>query len=172
MCLKTLSALLLLLLGGCSGAAFSEPPMPAPSRDEGPEDDLEPQELADVGAARRDQPPVAQLRSPGEAMRCHVGSTVTFEGRGTDLEDGGLPASAFTWWVNVHEGGLVYPFIPPLSGMARGTFTVPPMGATSTPRWYRIHLQVKDSHGNTSAVYRDVSIEDTEPADPGSVRVR
>ena len=110
--------------------------------------------------------------SPEEGARYQAGSAITFEGRGMDPEDGGLPASAFTWWVDVHEGTLVYPFVPPLSGMARGTFTVPATKALATPRWYRIHLQVKDSRGNTSAVFRDVFIDETEPVGARAVRVR
>ena len=99
-------------------------------------------------------------------MRYRAGSLLTFEGRGADPEDGGLPASAFTWWVELHEGSRVYPFVPRLSGMARGTFTVPAMEATSAPRWYRIHLEVRDSRGNASTVFRDVFLEEPEPAEP------
>jgi hypothetical protein len=148
------SAFLLLMLGGCSGAELSEPPMPAPSRDERLEDDVAP--AASTEAATSDSPPVAVLRLPEEGAQFRPGSSITFEGRGTDAEDGGLPASAYTWSVDLHEADRVSPFFPPISGMARGSFTVPAMEETEQPRWYRIHLQVKDSRGHTHETFRDV----------------
>ncbi|MFL5344408.1 MAG: hypothetical protein ACJ8AT_06430 [Hyalangium sp.] len=169
--LKNLSAFLLLVLGGCSGAEFTEPPMPPPSRDERLEDDTGVREPVATEAARGDRPPVARLRSPEEGARYRPGSALTFEGRGEDPEDGALPASAFTWWVDIHRGDRVSSFVPPLSGMARGTFTVPAMQETDGPQWYRIHLEVRDSHGNTHAVYRDVYAEDVK-SDELSPRVR
>jgi hypothetical protein len=153
--LEKLSALLL-LLGGCSVAEFTEPLMPPPSRDERLEDAVEPGARLEPGASPRDEPPVATLRLPEEGARYNPGGTITFEGRGIDPEDGGLPASAFTWKVDFHEGDRVSPFVPPLTGMARGSFTVPEMQEADSPRWYRIELRVRDSHGNTDTVFRDV----------------
>lgn len=126
--------------------------MPPPSRDEGWADGLAPGSAAED--VRRDGSPVAMLRSPEEGARYHEGSVITFEGRGTDAEDGALPASAFTWRVDVHAGKRSYTFVPPISGMARGSFTVPALAEPGM--WYRIHLQVKDSEGNTHTVFRDV----------------
>lgn len=160
--LKNISAFLLLMLGGCSGAELSEPPMPPPSRDERLEDDSDGREPVATQAARADKPPVALLRSPAEGTRYRPGSVLTFEGRGEDPEDGALPASAFTWRVDIHQGDRVYSFVPSISGMARGTFTVPAMQAADGLQWYRIHLEVRDSHGNTHAVYRDVYAEDVK----------
>jgi hypothetical protein len=170
--LKKFSAFLLLVLGGCSGAEFSEPPMPPPSRGERPDDDVERREPVEAEAVRGDRPPVASLRSPEEGARYRPGSAITFEGRGTDPEDGGLPASAFTWRVDFHDGDRVYPFVPTLSGMALGTFTVPAMEEADGPRWYRIHLQVRDSHGNTHAVFRDVYAQELKSGERPSVGVR
>ena len=100
--------------------------------------------------------PRALLRSPEEGTRYQGGSVITFEGRGTDAEDGALPASAFTWSVDAHSGSRSYTFVPPISGMARGSFTVPELAEAEPATWYRIHLRVKDSEGNTHAVFRDV----------------
>jgi hypothetical protein len=103
-----------------------------------------------------DGSPRALLRSPEEGMRYQAGSVITFEGRGMDAEDGALPASAFTWSVEVHSGSRSYTFVPPISGMARGSFTVPELAEAEPATWYRIHLRVKDSEGNTHSVFRDV----------------
>jgi hypothetical protein len=170
--LKNYSTFLLLVLGGCSGAEFIEPPMPPPSRDERLEDDRVVQAPAVVDAARGDRAPVALLRSPEEGARYRPGNSITFEGRGMDPEDGSLPASAFTWRVDFHQGDRVYSFVPSISGMARGTFTVPSMQDTDGPRWYRIHLEVRDSHGHTHAVFRDVYAEDVKSEALPLARVR
>jgi hypothetical protein len=160
-----LSPCLLLLLGGCSGAELTEPWMPPPSRDWGHED-----ALREAEEARSDQPPIAVIVAPREGTRYRVGDALSFEGRGRDPEDGGLRASAFTWRVDFHEGGRVYPFVPPISGMGRGMFTVPSRPETDGPRWYRISLQLRDSQGNTHTVYRDVYPQD--PAEHRSALVR
>jgi hypothetical protein len=170
--LKNFSAFLLLVLGGCSGAEFTEPPMPPPSRGERADGDMARRETGEAAVARGDRPPVAVLYSPEEGTRYRPGSAITFEGRGTDPEDGGLPASAFTWRVDFHEGGRVYPFVPPISGMARGTFTVPAMGETESPMWYRIHLQVRDSRGNTFTMFRDVYAQESKSGELSTVHVR
>ncbi|WP_224247794.1 hypothetical protein [Hyalangium gracile] len=172
MSLKKFSAFLLLVLGGCTGAEFTEPPMPPPSRYEGADEDEARREPAEAEVARGDRPPVATLHSPQEGARYQPGSAITFEARGMDPEDGGLPASAFTWKVDFHDGGRVYPFVPPISGMARGTFTVPAMDEAEGPRWYRIHLQVKDSRGNTYALFRDVHARELKSGELTPVHVR
>ncbi len=128
--------------------------MPPPSRDEGWESASSPEERVEGG--RGDGSPIAMLRSPEVGARFQAGGVITFEGRGMDAEDGALPATAFTWRVDVHEGNRSYAFVPPISGMARGSFTVPELAELEPAMWYRIHLQVKDSQGNTHAVFRDV----------------
>jgi len=141
---------LLALCWGCSGAEHSEPPMPPPSRDEGSEEGAAPGKGQGAGS------PVAELRSPEEGARYDEGGVITFDGRGTDAEDGALSATAFTWRVDVHAGERSYTFVPPISGMARGSFTVPALEQAEPGMWYRVHLQVKDSEGNTHSVFRDV----------------
>jgi hypothetical protein len=133
--------------------------MPPPSPDWGSEDTLREQAESERGP---DQPPVAIIDSPAEGAHYRVGGAITFAGRGSDLEDGGLLASAFTWQVDFHEGNRVIPFVPPLSGMARGTFSVPARKGTDGSGWYRIRLKLTDSRGNTHEVYRDVHPQQAE----------
>jgi|GEM_PF-2735676 hypothetical protein len=141
--------------------------MSPPSPEWGSEDAL--REQAEAEGAR-DLPPVAVIVSPAEGMRYRVGGAITFEGRGSDLEDGGLLASAFTWQVDFHDGDRVTPFVPPISGMGRGTFTVPTRDETDGPRWYRIHLRLTDSSGNTHEVFRDVYPQHPDPRRSALVR--
>jgi hypothetical protein len=155
---------LLVLLWGCSGAEPTEPPMPPPPRAESWGDD--------AGALGDDMPPIATIQSPEVGARSGVGSVISFEGRGRDSEDGALTGKAFTWRVDLHQGERVQPFVPPISGMVRGAFTVPALEATDGPTWYRVYLQVKDSSGNTHSVFRDVALdvalERREPSAHGS----
>jgi glucose/arabinose dehydrogenase len=114
--------------------------------------------------------PVATLVSPAEGTRYAAGDVITFEGRGTDMEDGTLSASAFTWRVDFHHDDHVHPFLATTRGVTEGTFTAPPRGETAANVWYRIHLTVVDSSGSTHEVFRDVYPRkvklrvDTEPA--------
>jgi glucose/arabinose dehydrogenase len=119
---------------------------------------------------RADTAPVATIVSPTEGALYSAGDVITFEGLGTDAEDGALPASAFTWRVDFHHDDHLHPFVPATSGVRRGTFTVPVRGETSANVWYRVHLRVRDSAGATHEVFRDVLprkvrlLLDTEPA--------
>ncbi|MFL5355654.1 PQQ-dependent sugar dehydrogenase [Archangium sp.] len=100
--------------------------------------------------------PVATIVLPAEGTRYSAGDVISYEGQGTDAEDGTLPASAFTWRVDFHHDEHLHPFVPSTSGVTRGTFTVPVRGETSANVWYRIHLRVVDSSGASHEVYRDV----------------
>ncbi len=123
-----------------------------------------------VLTVRNNTAPVATLVLPTTGTRYGGGDVITFEGMGTDAEDGVLRASAFSWRVDFHHDDHLHPFLPTISGMSRGAFTVPDRGETSATVWYRIHLQVTDAGGATHAVYRDVhprtvKLEmDTQPA--------
>ncbi|WP_257461438.1 PQQ-dependent sugar dehydrogenase [Archangium lipolyticum] len=116
-----------------------------------------------------DTPPAATITAPAEGTLYTAGSTVHFEGLGTDAEDGVLPDSAFTWRVDFHHDEHLHPFLPSTSGVRSGTFTVPTQGETATNVWYRIHLGVEDSSGTLRETYRDVHPRkvklrvDTEP---------
>ncbi len=103
-----------------------------------------------------DQPPVPTITAPMAGTSYAGGDTITFIGTGTDPEDGTLPASAFTWWVNFHHDTHFHPFFPPTSGIKSGSFVIPTIGETSPNVWYRIHLSVVDSGGLVTEVTRDV----------------
>lgn len=104
--------------------------------------------------------PVATITQPTTG-RYRAGDTVTYAGRGTDAEDGALPASALTWEVVFHHDEHTHPFVPPASGAHSGTFTIPSVGETSPNVFYRINLTVRDSAGLTSSVVHDLRPETT-----------
>jgi hypothetical protein len=100
--------------------------------------------------------PTATITKPVAGTRYTAGSVISYAGTGTDVEDGALPASAFTWWVNLHHDDHTHPVVLPRSGAKTGSFTIPTTGETSANVFYRIHLRVRDSAGLTRTVRRDV----------------
>jgi glucose/arabinose dehydrogenase len=101
-------------------------------------------------------PPVPAINSPSQGALYSGGDSFAYSGAATDAEDGTLPASAFSWDIVFHHDTHTHPFAGPITGTTAGTFTIPTTGETSANVWYRIHLTVKDSAGQTSTTYRDL----------------
>jgi glucose/arabinose dehydrogenase len=102
------------------------------------------------------RPPVATILMPAGGTHYVAGDTISFDGSATDAEDGELPASVFTWWVEFHHESHTHPFIPPTTGSRSGSFIIPTEGEKSADVWYRIHLRVTDSAGLAQEATRDV----------------
>jgi glucose/arabinose dehydrogenase len=102
-------------------------------------------------------PPVGTITLPTAGSKYSAGQTIVYAGTGQDTEDGTLPASAFTWWVDFHHDTHTHPFLPPTSGSMSGSFVIPTTGETSANVWYRIYLQVTDSGGLSHTSFRDVT---------------
>jgi hypothetical protein len=83
--------------------------------------------------------------------------TISYAGSATDPEDGPLPGSAFSWQVDLHHDTHTHPFQPAASGSTSGSFIIPVTGETSANVWYRVHLTVRDSAGQSVTVFRDVT---------------
>lgn len=76
-----------------------------------------------------------------------AGQVITFSGTATDVEDGVLPASAYTWNIDFLHADHVHPGLP-ISGITSGTFTIPTTGHDfEGDTRYRIRLTVTDSSG-------------------------
>jgi glucose/arabinose dehydrogenase len=100
--------------------------------------------------------PRAAVTAPVHRQLYSAGDTVSFAGTATDLEDGVLPASAFTWRVDFHHDAHTHPFVPERTGVRSGSFTIPTSGETSANVWYRVVLTVRDSGGLADTTYADV----------------
>lgn len=100
--------------------------------------------------------PAAVILTPQPGLRYRGGDTVEFSGTGTDAEDGTLPPARYTWSVEFHHDDHTHPVVPPTSGVAGGSFTIPTTGETSANVWYRVHLTVQDSAGLTDETFVDV----------------
>jgi hypothetical protein len=102
--------------------------------------------------------PTATITSPVAGTKYNAGQTISFAGTGSDPEDGTLPASAFTWWVDFFhdDTGLhTHPVVPPTSGITSSSFQVP-LSVHGFNVWYRIYLRVTDSDGQATTTFREV----------------
>jgi len=102
-----------------------------------------------------------------------AGDVVSFSAAATDIEDGVIPASAFTWNIDFLHGGHVHPGSI-ITGTS-GTFTIPTSGHDfSGDTRYRITLTVTDSNGlqatQTSIVFPD-KVNLTVDTAPGGLTV-
>ena len=106
------------------------------------------------------QLPTATITSPAAGRTYAGGDVITFAGTGTDAEDGTLPASAFTWKIDLYHFDTpahTHPALDPTSGSKSGTFTIPTEMETSPNVLFRIYLTVVDSKGATSTVSTDIT---------------
>jgi glucose/arabinose dehydrogenase/chitodextrinase len=92
--------------------------------------------------------PIATITTPADASSFRAGDAIVYSGSATDVEDGDLPASAFSWLIRFHHDGHIHPGGGPFTGTTSGTLTIPTSGhdfegATS----YEIDLTVTDSDG-------------------------
>jgi glucose/arabinose dehydrogenase len=93
-------------------------------------------------------PPTANISTPADGSSFRAGDAIVYSGTGTDIEDGNLPASAFSWTILFHHDSHIHPAGGPFTGTTSGTLVIPTSGhdfegATS----YEIDLSVTDSNG-------------------------
>ena len=104
----------------------------------------------------QNNPPTATITLPANGSLYSGGETINYAGNGTDPEDNTIPASGFTWWVDLHHQSHTHPFIQPTSGSKTGSFVIPVLGETDPVQHYRIYLQVTDSGGLTNTTYVEI----------------
>ena len=105
------------------------------------------------------QSPVPVITTPVTGTQYSGGNVITFTGNATDTEDGTLPASAFTWKIDLFhfdDPQHSHPALDPTSGIKTGTFTIPTDMETSPNVLFRIFLTVIDSNGASKTVSTDI----------------
>jgi glucose/arabinose dehydrogenase len=107
------------------------------------------------------QSPVITLTSPADGSTYRAGDTLTVTATATDREDGRMPASALTWWIDLHHDTHSHPAQPVTNG-GSGTFVVPVRTEVSAIVWYRVQVRAVDSGGRATEVTRDVRPLTTE----------
>ncbi len=93
-------------------------------------------------------PPQPTINLPAPDSTFIGGDTILFSGTATDVEDGSLPASAFSWSVAFYHDGHIHPGFGPFNGVTSGSFQIPTSGHDfSGNTYYVIYLTVTDSDG-------------------------
>lgn len=100
--------------------------------------------------------PAPRIDTPAPGALYTAGTTLSFSGGATDPEDGTLPASALTWWIDFQHDQHTHPGLTPVSGISSGSYAIPTNAETSANVWYRVYLQASDSQGRSSTISRDV----------------
>jgi glucose/arabinose dehydrogenase len=101
------------------------------------------------------QPPAPTISMPTAGALYSAGTTLGYSGSATDPEDGTVPGTQSTWRIDFHHDDHFHPFVATATGTS-GSVVIPDVGHTETNVWYRIHLTVTDSAGQTAEVFRDV----------------
>ncbi len=102
------------------------------------------------------QSPTPTISSPAAGSLFSAGDVLHIAGTATDAEDGTLPASAFTWSVELHHNTHLHDVAGPVSGTRSLDVPLSRTAETDTDIFYRVRLTVKDSGGATTTVTRDV----------------
>ncbi|MDQ1165392.1 PQQ-dependent sugar dehydrogenase [Flavobacterium sp. SORGH_AS_0622] len=104
--------------------------------------------------------PTVTIVSPLPTLKWNADDVVHFEATATDIEDGTLPASAFSWNIDLfHEdipgAGHSHPGASP-QGVKSGDFTASNQGEKTPNVWYRFTVKVTDSNGLTASTFVDI----------------
>jgi glucose/arabinose dehydrogenase len=102
-------------------------------------------------------PPTPTIVAPLPGASYVAGQLIDLYGQATDAEDGTLPASAYTWRVDLVHGGHTHPFFGPIVGEKHTRFTVPTSGHPPENTFYRVLLTVTDADGLSSTAIVNMS---------------
>ena len=100
--------------------------------------------------------PSVEILTPAEDFLYTAGTTLSFSGAATDVEDGTLPPEAYTWEIVFHHDTHTHPAMPPAHGITEGEYPLASDHEPAPDVWYRIYLTVEDGDGNETTVFRDV----------------
>jgi glucose/arabinose dehydrogenase len=102
------------------------------------------------------EPPMPRIDLPTGSTLYTAGTSLAFAGAAVDPEDGALPASALTWWIDFHHDDHTHPALTPVSGVASGSYLIGATVETSPNVWYRVYLRATDRQGRSTTIQRDV----------------
>lgn len=103
-----------------------------------------------------DGPPTAVITSPEAETPYRAGTSVAYEGTGTDAAGAPIPADRLSWWSDFHHDTHTHPFLPPTTG-ASGTLIIPDEGEIAANVFYRLYLRVEDAAGRADTAVRDIN---------------
>ncbi|RZJ70467.1 PQQ-dependent sugar dehydrogenase [Flavobacterium sp.] len=104
--------------------------------------------------------PAVEITLPLPTLTWNHDDVINFSATASDVEDGNLPESAFSWSIDLfHEdvpgAGHSHPGASP-SGVSSGTFVANNQGEKTPNVWYRFTVTVTDSNGLTATDFVDV----------------
>ncbi len=99
--------------------------------------------------------PIAHITSPALEYIWSVGTQINYTGTATDAEEGTLPASAYTWNVELFHQDCAtcqhsHPGPNAPDGVTTGSFLADNGGESSSNIWFRLYLTVSDAAGRIS----------------------
>ncbi len=116
------------------------------------------------------RPPAISITFPDAGSGFAVGERIAYSASASDPEDGPLPPSAFTWRIDFRHDTHSHPFQPPVSGATSGMLEIPDFESDNANTWFRFHLSVRDSGGQTAEGTRDIyprkQLSEMTPARP------
>ncbi|MFY1687610.1 PQQ-dependent sugar dehydrogenase [Plantactinospora sp. WMMB782] len=119
--------------------------------------------------------PTALLDSPALGTTWRVGDTLSFAGRGTDPQQGNLPASALRWKLRMEHcesvGNCHTHHLREWTGVASGSFVAPDH---EYPSYLELELTVTDGQGLSNTVLRRLdprTVDLTFGTDPAGLRL-
>lgn len=109
---------------------------------------------------QENQRPTAVITAPTLGTLFSGGQEIAFSGTGTDPEDGTIPASRFTWQVELRhtppgQTEHIHPAMLPVNGITTGSFMIS-NDHGDNDHYYRILLTVTDSQGLAHQVARNI----------------
>lgn len=117
--------------------------------------------------------PTATIGTPVTSLTFRGGDSVAFSGSASDPEDGTVPPSRLTWWVDLHHDTHTHPFLDRTSGMSGKVF-VPPLGHPDQDIFLRFHLEAMDADGAADTVTVDLQparVQFTVASEPAGMAV-
>ena len=98
-------------------------------------------------------PPTAIIQTPTAGTKYNVGSTINFSGKGTDPEDGNLPAANLSWEVKLHHHDHTHFDVIAETHASSGSFVVEDHGDNT---YLEICLTATDSTGASNTKCRNI----------------
>jgi glucose/arabinose dehydrogenase len=102
--------------------------------------------------------PVATILTPADGTVVHLGEIVQFKGKGSDPEDGPIPAENMVWSARLYHDEHTHPALGGVRGPS-GFFPIPSTLHADGHLFFRLRLTVTDSEGLSSSTTVDLPLE-------------
>lgn len=101
------------------------------------------------------QRPVVSILHPSGLEKYRAGESILFDFSVNDPEQGELPDSTVSWWVDFHHLDHTHPALSLRTGTG-GNFVIPASGEIDTNVWYRFYAKAIDEEGLQKTEWIDI----------------